>query len=284
MGQTPIVALADGNDTRVISVPEGLQELLVNESPEVQTVQIENTTEDSIEIPNEVIDETNETTSEPGEVIDENNEFGAETNETPSEQSGEVISSTDETPIAQTADTIEETTESNNATDENNPEVTGETIENAVIETQVSQDENNLTSQDVQGEETVSDASTDTVIEEENTETNLTATIVASDGNTYETNVTYKSTSGIPSEGTMLQVIEIEPGDEGHDEYIDESIDKIGAKAEDVSFSKVFDIKIVDENDNNIVYEPTGDVDVSIRVIGMSLSDYPNVNVIHFIE
>ena len=116
------------------------------------------------------------------------------------------------------------------------------------------------------------------------TSTKLTSTIVASDGNTYEINVTYTNLSGIPMDGTKLAVSELKSGDEGYDEYIEESASKVGTKAEDFEFSKVFDIKIVDENDESIEYEPTGDVDVSIRVIGVSLSEYPQVNVLHFVE
>ena len=116
------------------------------------------------------------------------------------------------------------------------------------------------------------------------TSTKLTATIVASDGNTYEINVTYTNQSGIPMDGTKLAVSELKSGDERYDEYIEESASKVGTKAEDFEFSKVFDIKIVDENDEAIEYEPTGDVDVSIRVIGVSLSEYPQVNVLHFVE
>ena len=116
------------------------------------------------------------------------------------------------------------------------------------------------------------------------TSTKLTATIVASDGNTYEINVTYTNLSGIPMDGTKLAVSELKTGDAGYDEYIEESASKVGTKAENFEFSKVFDIKIVDENDESIEYEPTGDVDVSIRVIGVSLSEYPQVNVLHFVE
>ena len=114
--------------------------------------------------------------------------------------------------------------------------------------------------------------------------TKLTSTIVASDGNTYEINVTYTNLSGIPMDGTKLAVSELKTGDAGYDEYIEESASKVGTKAENFEFSKVFDIKIVDENDEAIEYEPTGDVDVSIRVIGVSLSEYPQVNVLHFVE
>ena len=265
VGQTPLVALADGDDTRVISVPEGLQEVLINETPEVQTVETENTIENSIDIPseqNEVVAETAETATEQNESVGDINEVPAEqnevvdeTNDIQTEQVVEVESNVDETPIAQT----EELT------------APGE----VVTEIPTVQNKND----DESFEQVTTAPSTDNSV----TETKLTATMVASDGNTYEINVSYDNQSGIPMD-TELKVDELKPDDEGYDEYIEESASKVGAKAEDIAFSKVFDIKIVDKNDENIVYEPTGNVDVSIRVIGVSLSEYPQVNVLHFVE
>ena len=258
VGQTPLVALADGDDTRVISVPEGLQEVLVNETPEVQTVETEDATEEVSEVPTEqaeAVEDTNEAAPEQGEVIGENNEATTEQNEdlnntddTSSEQAGEVESSIDEAPAAQPEEIA----------------APGEVVTEVPEETSTVQNGNDA---------------------EENfvTETKLTTTMVASDGNTYEINVSYHNKSGIPMD-TELKVDELIPGDEGYDEYIEESASKVGAKAEDIAFSKVFDIKIVDKNDENTVYEPTGNVDVSIRVIGVSLSDYSQVNVLHFVE
>ena len=115
-------------------------------------------------------------------------------------------------------------------------------------------------------------------------ETTLTKTIDASDGNTYEINVTYKNSSGIPMEGTELLVAELLPGNEKYDEYLAASAAKVGTKAENIELSRVFDIRIVDENDNSIVYEPTGDVEVSIRLVGEALGDYANLDVLHFVE
>ena len=66
VGQTPITALADGDDTRVISVPEGLQEILINETPEVQTAETETTTEEITEVQTEQTDETEDIQSEQG--------------------------------------------------------------------------------------------------------------------------------------------------------------------------------------------------------------------------
>ena len=42
----------------------------------------------------------------------------------------------------------------------------------------------------------------------------ITETVETSDGNTYEVEATYKSTAGIPMEGTELLVRELLPGDE----------------------------------------------------------------------
>ena len=115
-------------------------------------------------------------------------------------------------------------------------------------------------------------------------ETTLTKTIDASDGNTYEINVTYKNSSGIPMEGTELLVAELLPGNEKYDEYLAASAAKVGTKAENIELSRVFDIRIVDENDNSRVYEPVGDVEVSIRLVGETLGDYANLDVLHFVE
>ena len=115
-------------------------------------------------------------------------------------------------------------------------------------------------------------------------ETKLTETVDASDGNTYEIVVTYKNTSGIPMKGTALLVSELKPGDEGYDEYVAASAAKVGTKTENIELSRVFDIRIVNESDHSTIYEPAGDVEVSIRLVGESLNDYAKIDVLHFVE
>ena len=115
-------------------------------------------------------------------------------------------------------------------------------------------------------------------------ETTLTQTVEASDRKTYEIEVTYKNTAGIPMEGTALLVSELKPGDARYDEYIAASAQNVGAAAENIELSKIFDIQIVDENDHGTVYEPAGDVEVSIRLVGETLNDYANIDVLHFVE
>ncbi len=120
--------------------------------------------------------------------------------------------------------------------------------------------------------------------ENETDAANFTKTIVAGDGSTYEIRVTYNGEIGIPAEGTELIVKELLPGDAEYDYYIAESAAKLNKTTDELTYSRLFDIKIVDANDPEKVYEPTGDVSVSIRLVGEQLSEYDNVDVLHFTE
>ena len=113
--------------------------------------------------------------------------------------------------------------------------------------------------------------------------TKLTKTVTTSDGATYEIEVTYKNTAGIPMEGTDLLVSEIREGDAGYDAYISASADKLGINPENIEISRAFDISIVDEADHSIVYEPSGEVEVSIKLIGSALYEYAAVDVVHLV-
>ena len=322
VGQTPIVALADGDDTRVISVPEGLQEVLNYDIPETQTVQTEDTTEDG-EAQTGTEDENGEGQGEGtvGEAAE-----GQAANETAQDGQGEATQTTQDgdAQVGQSENAQANQGETVVGDAQNNQNAQGEGSVDEGFETQTAQGEesalqtdttittpeNQTTSGDdtsvvtndnqtVQNETIANGTSENQTVQEENaieeiledtetaqeiTETNLTASIIASDGNTYETNVTYTSESGIPMEGVALKVTELVAEDEGYDEYLEESASKVGVDTEDILFSKVFDIKIVDANDENIEYEPTGNVDVSIRVVGVSLNEFENVNVLHFVE
>ena len=116
------------------------------------------------------------------------------------------------------------------------------------------------------------------------TETKLTETIQASDGNTYEINVTYQNTAGIHMEGTALSVQEITPDKTDFGFYLDESARTAGTDTDHIGMSRFFDIKVVDAEDHSRIYEPAGDVDVSIRLIGSTLTDYADIHVMHFTE
>lgn len=371
VGQTPITALADGDDTRVISVPEGLQNVLINETPETQTAETEIIKEESTDVQTQQNGENNdvqsgqgeatgetdaqnqtvgedETSATQNEVIDETNDASTDQNETATEIPAQNQPAQGENVIAETVECVEQSVEAllpegthnhgdivrvsgllpkdaiveaipvdveiegqivllayditiyENEDKKNagicwQPEEGGLNVEFISSALEESEEEVNIWHMEDSKQDpeyvTAAPSSDDSVeFTAESfsvyvvTETKLTATIIASDGNTYEINVTYDNKSGIPMEETALKVDELKPGDDGYDEYIEESASKVGAKAEELEFSKVFDIKIVDENDENTVYEPTGNVDVSIRVIGVSLSEYPQINVLHFVE
>ena len=108
--------------------------------------------------------------------------------------------------------------------------------------------------------------------------------VEASDGNTYRIAVQYDKSSGIPMEGTALSVREIEPDTDEYELYRNESIKAIGTDKAHIGLTRVFDIKIVDAEDESHVYEPKTDVNVTISLVGETLSDYKSVNVLHFAD
>ena len=115
-------------------------------------------------------------------------------------------------------------------------------------------------------------------------ETALSRTITTSDGASYDIQVTYQDTAGLPMKGTELLVSEIRDGDEGYERYIEQSAEALGVPQEELELSRVFDISIVSAEDHSVSYEPTGKVDVSIRLIGTELDRYGRLDVLHFEE
>ena len=113
-------------------------------------------------------------------------------------------------------------------------------------------------------------------------ETILTKTITTSDGATYEIKVTYDQDTGLPMEGTALEVAEIRSEDEGYADYIEGSARKLGVDTDKLELARAFDIKIVDAEDSTKVLEPKGKVEVSITLVGSTLASYANVDVLHF--
>ena len=104
-------------------------------------------------------------------------------------------------------------------------------------------------------------------------------TLTASDGNEYKITVTYDSTSGIPA-GAELVVNEIKEGDEGYEEYVAKSAEKLGEKAENVALAKAFDITLRDP-ESGVEYQPTKDVLVSVELLQENLEDYESIDVVH---
>ena len=111
------------------------------------------------------------------------------------------------------------------------------------------------------------------------TETTLNQTV-----RTSEVQVTYKNTSGIPMRGTALKVTELKDNDLAYGAYLEGSLEALSISPERLDLARLFDISIVSEQDESIVYEPSGDVDVSIRLIGAELDAYEKLDVLHFMD
>lgn len=105
-------------------------------------------------------------------------------------------------------------------------------------------------------------------------------TLTASDGNTYRVAVTYNSLAGIPDNAELV-VAEIVEGDEGYDDYIAKSIVAMGNRPDRFVGARAFDISLRNP-DTGEEYEPHGNVEVSVELVGEDLEAYDGVGVIHF--
>ncbi len=104
--------------------------------------------------------------------------------------------------------------------------------------------------------------------------------LTASDGNEYLVTVTYDTTCGIPA-GAELIVSEIREGDAGYDAYMAASAEKLGETPENLALARAFDIALRNPETGE-EYQPNKDVTVSIRLLKENLSDYENIDVVHF--
>lgn len=108
----------------------------------------------------------------------------------------------------------------------------------------------------------------------------LTKELVASDGNTYRVTVEFDKNSGIPGNAELV-VSEIGSYDERYDQYVSESLTLLGGNQDDLIFARPFDITL--RNPVTLEeYQPGQSVKVSIELIEMQDTQYPEVNVVHF--
>nr|AHF25905.1 fibro-slime domain-containing protein [uncultured bacterium Contigcl_1539] len=100
------------------------------------------------------------------------------------------------------------------------------------------------------------------------------------DGNTYEVTVTCGQDAGIPA-GARLLVVELTEEDPDYDSYLEQTAELINGDASSLSYIKLLDISIVDENGEPIL--PEAPVDVSIRLLdNEEVSD--TTQIVHFGE
>ncbi|MDO5456181.1 MAG: hypothetical protein Q4F25_04610, partial [Eubacteriales bacterium] len=103
---------------------------------------------------------------------------------------------------------------------------------------------------------------------------------VTASGETYEVILAYGAESGLPAEGITLDVTEITPEDDGYDAYLAEADGAVG-DSKSVSTLKLFDIKILVFGKE---VEPTGPVNVSIKMKDKQVEENEEVSVLHFQE
>ena len=104
--------------------------------------------------------------------------------------------------------------------------------------------------------------------------------LTASDGNTYEISVTYKSDAEIPV-GAELEVQEILEGSPEYEEYHAQIADIIAEETSRISYARLFDISIVKDGEELNVAAP---VDVKIQLKDTEKTAGEEVSVLHFGE
>lgn len=110
--------------------------------------------------------------------------------------------------------------------------------------------------------------------------TTVEQVLTASDGNKYLVSVTYDNTTGIPENAT-LSVYEVTDDVKVYGSYITESIEKLGIMPDDVQLMRAFDITLRDPA-TGAEYQPTKDVQVSIRLLNEELDKEKVLDVVHF--
>ena len=103
------------------------------------------------------------------------------------------------------------------------------------------------------------------------------------DGNTYKVSVQFGDTTGIPADA-RLAVEEIPETDERYDDYVNDAQTALHRSGDDLTFTRLLDISIVDKSDPECAYQPADGttVDVRIRMTDADELAEQNVNVVHF--
>lgn len=119
------------------------------------------------------------------------------------------------------------------------------------------------------------------------TESKISAPVKTADGKDYVITVTYDTSTKIPEDARLIAK-EVQKGDDGYKAYVEDTADTIGSQVEDLSYIRLFDIKIVDKDDPNVKYQPAEGTAVDVRI---ELADKEtgkkaekNTKVVHFAD
>ena len=106
-------------------------------------------------------------------------------------------------------------------------------------------------------------------------------TLTDTDNSSYRVTVKYSSDNGIPVEGTKLLVEVIDDGSELYSDAIRENESNLRLSSDFADFITLLDIKIVDAENEEVEFQPTGDVDVNIQILDRDIRQFDSVEVVH---
>ena len=111
-------------------------------------------------------------------------------------------------------------------------------------------------------------------------ETVIEDTVLASDGHNYRITAKYGPETGIPAEA-VLHADEITADSPLYETYVADTENVFGLENGSAGYIRLFDIRITDQNDETVIYQPAEGTSVNISV---ELADIPDtsVSVVHF--
>ena len=114
--------------------------------------------------------------------------------------------------------------------------------------------------------------------------------VLASDGKNYKVTVTYGAETGIPTDADLAveEIFPSENGDAGissvYDEYVSKTENALGMEEGSAGYIRLFDIKIVDQDDHSVKYQPKEGTTVDVRIELTDAEDGNTLNVVHFAD
>lgn len=101
------------------------------------------------------------------------------------------------------------------------------------------------------------------------------------DGLTYKITVEYDSNSGFP-EDAEIRASEVPMSAKDYREYLDQTASALRTSVSAITYTKMFDISIVDTN--GVEYQPNDDVTVTVTLLDQEAESVSNLRVVHFAD
>ena len=107
--------------------------------------------------------------------------------------------------------------------------------------------------------------------------------MLAGDGHNYKITVTYGEDAKIPANAD-LSVEEIMNDSAAYSAYVADTENILGMEEGSAGYIRLFDIKIVDKDDQNVKYQPAEGSTVNVRIELADAEDGINLSVVHFAD